>query len=67
MTMTHSDFKSPIGKCPVETMSHNTFLDMKTGNGSLHTNSSHVILVSVQGTVDLWSYIMPIVKYSHTL
>ncbi len=24
-------------------------------------------LVSVQGTVDLWSYIMPIDRYSHTL
>ncbi len=25
------------------------------------------ISVSVQGTVDLWSYILPIVRYSHTL
>ncbi len=25
------------------------------------------IMVSVQGTVDLWSYIMPIDRYSHTL
>ncbi len=27
---------------------------------------SYLTLVSVQGKVDLWSYIMPIVRYSHS-
>ncbi len=34
---------------------------------SKHSKLSHIFLVSVQGTVDLWSYMLPIDRYSHTL